>query len=763
MKPALRIILIFIYIGLASPLFSQEERTMAAERVNMAPKIDGILDDEAWQNAAVATDFMQFTPKQDTLSNDKTEVRFVYDNAGIYVAAKMYSDDPSAIVRQLGPRDRLRVTADRFGVLLDTYNDNQNAFFFHVTSAGVQADAKVSAGGNNEDENWDAVWQSAVTFTDEGWIAELMIPYSALRFPKTKQQDWGVNFVRRNSTSREESTWNKLDVTVDGFVQQSGLITGISKQLNLGPFEQAFDENRAFFTEGTELFNRNGLFYSRRVGQRPIDFYNVEDDLLVNEEIIENPANTKLLNATKVSGRTASGFGIGVFNAFSKKSEAIIRDTITNTSRAFQTQAFTNYNIISVDKNLKNNSNIGFINTNVMRADKGRDANVSGMSLRLRDKTNTWALENSFSYSQVFEIDEVSGNNDAERGFSNEIEVAKVSGKLNFGAFHGIESDTFNPNDLGLLFANNSHNMGVFANYNENEAGNTFQEYGGRFNVVRMALYQPNTEQGYEIQGNVYGTWKNFLTNWIFLQYRPTGVKDFYETRQDDFATYFKWPKNFTMATGFSSDFRKRLAIRGRAFYFTAYGHEDFKENGLRLSPRFRVNDKLNIEGEIDLTNRPRDFGYVDEVGSDIIFGERDRYQTMTGLEVNYLFDAEKRFSIEGRQVWDKGEYTGYNTLNNRGELDSNSTYSGTDDFNFSAFNIDANFNWRFAPGSDLDLSYRKSITDFQEDVRSGYFTNFSQTFNADTNDVLNLKISYYLDYNNAKNLFKNKRGRIQQ
>src|SRR5690606_30343996 len=95
--------------------------------------------------------------------------------------------------------------------------------------------------------------------------------------------------------------------------------------LNLSPFEVKFDENRQFFTEGVELFNKGGYFYSRRVGGRPIHYWDVEDSLGEGEEILENPLETQLYNATKISGRTSKGLGLGFFNAVAGSSFAKIK------------------------------------------------------------------------------------------------------------------------------------------------------------------------------------------------------------------------------------------------------------------------------------------------------------------------------------------------------------------------------------------------------------------------------------------------------
>jgi hypothetical protein len=118
------------------------------------------------------------------------------------------------------------------------------------------------------------------------------------------------------------------------------------------------------------------LFYSRRVGARPLHFYSIHNQLGVDERIIENPVESKLLNATKISGRTKNGLGIGFFNAITKPMYAVVEDGNKN-SREIQTNPLTNFNIVVFDQNLKNNSSVSFINTNVLRNGNDYDANVS--------------------------------------------------------------------------------------------------------------------------------------------------------------------------------------------------------------------------------------------------------------------------------------------------------------------------------------------------------------------------------------------------
>ena len=125
----------------------------------------------------------------------------------------------------LSIRDDFNPNLDVAGVFIDTYSDKQNGFFFGITSRGVQLDAKVF----NQDFNnlFNLVWNSKVSINEKGWFAELKIPYSALRFPKTKIQNWNINFARQISRFREESTWQPVNPDLENYLLESGKVKGI--------------------------------------------------------------------------------------------------------------------------------------------------------------------------------------------------------------------------------------------------------------------------------------------------------------------------------------------------------------------------------------------------------------------------------------------------------------------------------------------------------------------------------------------------------
>jgi hypothetical protein len=159
-------------------------------RADSPPKINGILDDECWAIASIASNFLQYDPYHGKLPRFNTEIRLAYDDDAIYIGAFMHDSNPDSIYMQPGIRDNFDLNADFLFVSFDTYNQQQDAYHFGVTASGVQRD------GREADWTFSAVWESSVKIIDSGWVAEFRIPYSALRFPKTDIQTWGLQFIR---------------------------------------------------------------------------------------------------------------------------------------------------------------------------------------------------------------------------------------------------------------------------------------------------------------------------------------------------------------------------------------------------------------------------------------------------------------------------------------------------------------------------------------------------------------------------------------
>ncbi|HEX4933286.1 MAG TPA: carbohydrate binding family 9 domain-containing protein, partial [Gemmatimonadaceae bacterium] len=200
---------------------------ISAVRVTDAIRIDGRLDEAAWAGAPVATGFTQIDPHFGQPATEQTEVRVLYDDEAIYLGARMFDSDPSKIRARLGRRDESLSNADLIEFYLDSYHNRVDGYLFRVTPAGAVRDAVVLAGGG-QDNSWDAVWESSARVDSLGWVAELRIPFSQLRFSAVDgAQTWGLQVARIVARKNEGSHLAYTPPHMAGGPQRWGTLEGL--------------------------------------------------------------------------------------------------------------------------------------------------------------------------------------------------------------------------------------------------------------------------------------------------------------------------------------------------------------------------------------------------------------------------------------------------------------------------------------------------------------------------------------------------------
>ncbi|MCB0642181.1 MAG: hydrolase, partial [Phaeodactylibacter sp.] len=530
-----------------------------------------------------------------------------------------------------------------------------------------------------------------------------------------------------------------LDMTL---IPDFGEARSDNQVLNLSPFEVQFDENRAFFTEGVELFNKGSFFYSRRIGGTPLRHYEVEDELGANDTLLSNPARTQLINASKISGRTESGLGIGVFNAVSARTVARIADRENlDQVRELETSPLTNYNVFVLDQNLKNNSYVSFVNTNVWRSGTAYDANVTGTVFNLRNKQNSYAIGGRGAVSQLYFSDSTG------LGHKYLLSLSKTSGKFTFEFYYNEESDTYDPNDLGFLFNNNERSAGFNFNYNQYEPFGIYNEGGFGAWMGYERLYAPSVFANFNV--NVWG-WlvqKNFFAYGMWADVQPALAYDYFEPRVA--GRYFTQVVNGASGVWISSDYRKKFALDMEVAY------RKFDEPGRQIAtidfnPRYRFSDRFSMQLGLSNYYWFNDVGYVTNPSdAEIIFGRRDRVQFVNTINASYTFTNNMILTFRLRHYWQGVEYRGfYDLLPNGGLQDKD--YNEFSDRSFNSFNIDAIYRWRFAPGSDFFVIWKNSILgegNELDNISYDYGRGFGQLFELPQRNSLSLKLIYYLDY----------------
>jgi hypothetical protein len=196
-----------------------------AVRASGRVSVDGRLDEAAWRSVAPITTFTQVDPVEGAPVSQPTEVRILFDDEAVYLGATLHDDHPVSL--RVARRDAGFNDSDVFAVALDSYHDHQTAFRFVVNASGSKRDEVISSTGSN-DLTWDPVWQSAVRVSDSGWVAELRIPYSQLRFGRTDVQTWGIQLERRIARTQEYAVYAFTPKKLRGGPARFHHLTGMS-------------------------------------------------------------------------------------------------------------------------------------------------------------------------------------------------------------------------------------------------------------------------------------------------------------------------------------------------------------------------------------------------------------------------------------------------------------------------------------------------------------------------------------------------------
>ena len=800
---------LFAFVSISATSQQTEKKKIAAKRIHTPIIIDGEINEAIWKDAPLADKFIALRPTPFRAENpaNATQVYFLYDDEGIYVGGYLHESSRDSISHELVGRDGFGAN-DFIGVIFDTYYDKLNGFEYFVTPLGEQMDAKQAPNpnGDSEDFTWNAVWQSACKIHADGWSFEMFIPYAAIRFGKDKVQDWGLNIVRRRQKSGEQLFWESVDPNVNGFLTQEGLLTGLenikpplrlqfspyfstyqnhdalaaagkSKNsttfnggmdikyglnqaftldmtlipdfgqvqtdnliLNLTPFEQKFNDNRPFFTEGAELFNKGNLFYSRRIP-------------------------TKLFNATKISGRTQKGLGIGVLNAVAKPEYRVEKNAVTGEESKIEVTPLTNYNILVLNQSLKNNSSVSLVNTNVWRSGRAYDANVTAVLLDLYDKKNKWNIGGNVSVSNI-------AGKEAKNivGYAHSIYFGKVSGQFNFNIWQDLVNAKYDKSDLGYFTNNNFMDQGFWAGYNWTKPTNWYNQFrinGNMFYsrlVSAIDLQRPKMmfqNMGYNV--NVNGQLKNLW--WIGGNING-GVNrnDFYEPRV--YGRVFRDKARVYTNLFWESNYAKKLSwggnvSLGKGAYFgrTLLGAGLFGK--VRFSSQFSVDLQVNVE---QTTNQA---GFAAIQADAIYFSKRDVVFVENILNAKYNFTNRMGLSLRTRHYWSRVKPTSFFVLDGDGYLKQPvDPFTGNVKQNYNFVSFDMVYTWQFAQGSFINLVWKNIDENFYRNFEKNYFDNFGKTIGGNGYNNLtqfnsfSVKVIYFLDYLTERNRVRNRNSK---
>lgn len=215
---------------------NQKLKSYVAERVvGKAPVIDGKLNDKAWSEAKWGDDFYQFRPYNGRKATQKTVFKILYNDNNLYVAIRCYDTEPNKIARRLTRRDH--IDGDWVGIAIDSHFDRRTAYGFLVSEAGVKYDGKYTNDNSHSDRTWNPIWYVKTSKDSKGWVAEMRIPLSQLRFAKQPNMTWGLQIMRNIYRNQERDYWQPISQEASGFVSHFGLLKGIH---NIKPRKEIF-------------------------------------------------------------------------------------------------------------------------------------------------------------------------------------------------------------------------------------------------------------------------------------------------------------------------------------------------------------------------------------------------------------------------------------------------------------------------------------------------------------------------------------------
>ena len=732
--------------------------------------------------------------------DSRTEIRILYDNSGIYVGGYCHEKTLDSVSTELAGRDKIG-SNDFVGIVFDTYFDKINGSGFYVTPLGEQYDAKYSNTSGEDDtwnavwyseaklqkDGWTfemRIPYSALRFSSKGKDWGLNI--TRKRVKSGKQYMWNPVLPTVTGFINQEGTWSgiedvkppvrlslspylstyinyypspdpsekKFTQSINGgmdvkyginqnftldmtLIPDFGQVQSDNTVLNLSPFEVKYNENRSFFTEGTELFNKGGLFYSRRVGGQPIHMFDVKGNLDVNEHIVDNPTETKLINATKISGRTQKGFGIGFFNAITKPMYATVEDDKGH-KRKIETNPLTNYNIVVLDQTLKNNSSVSLINTNVWRAGHDYDANVSAAVFDIYDKKNIYNAYGKVATSRLI------GKDKTVNGYAHNLGFAKSGGRFNFNINQDLTDDKYDINDLGLLYNNNELSHYVWFGYKWVKPGKWFNNMYLNYNNNISHRFNDGAYQSYNFNVNLNGQLKNLWYAGVLVSHAFEG-NDFYEPRKPGrvFRTSSSTAFNVWGNTNQAKKYYAEVS-----YYASFKKLFDGRSEEYSLVQRYRFNDKLSVTYSALVSPAYNNAGFAGIDSNDNVIFSRRKINTVENvISTKYNFSKNSGITFRARHYWSEVQARQFYTLNNDGSLAKNNTYKENVNQNFNIFTIDMVYTWQFAAGSFLNVVWKNAIVGFDKNVDHGYFKNLDNTVGSTQNNNLSIKLLYYLDY----------------
>jgi hypothetical protein len=435
---------------LLSPVQALAPPPATAVRTSRPPTIDGHLDDDVWQSAVVIRNFVQRYPIPGGPASEPTEVRVLYDDRALYLGVRCFDSHAAEVRPRLGRRDN-PPESDVVAVGIDPFHDRHSAYYFTVNSAGVQSDA-IMTDGQNDNWNWDGVWDAATSVDATGWTAEIEIPLATLRFRDVPRQEWGFYLYRYISRLHEQDNWVLIPRTESSFVGRFGTLVGVEgvhpglslriipyaaaalrasvqdanlvardpAQVNAG-FDLKYGLTGTLTLDATinpdfgqvevdpEVVNLSAYEVAfpekRQFFLEGLDVFQPASSIIYTRrigaapqsptpqhggDIIELDGPARILAASKLTGNLRPGTAIGVLSAVTDETFARERVGPGPLSPTYRLQAspVTFWNAARIGQVVSDQKVVGLATTQVLRSNGQPDANVLAADFDLRGKSD---------------------------------------------------------------------------------------------------------------------------------------------------------------------------------------------------------------------------------------------------------------------------------------------------------------------------------------------------------------------------------------
>ena len=791
-----------LLISTASLLAGSNPKIATAVRTPKAPRIDGILNEPEWQAAKPVIDFTQRDPYEGQPPTQKTEIRILYDGDALYFGCTMYDTEPSKIVARLARRDD-EILSDVISIRIDSYHDHQTGFEFTINAAGVKVDILQYNDAQEEDESWDGVWDVETRITEEGWVAEVKIPFTVLRFPEKDEQEWGIQFIRRIARNREGDYWVLIGKNESGFVSKFGHLDGIKDVrspnnveilpytvgggrfipsspsfpegrdwtsnagldlkykpiggitvdatfnpdfgqveadpavLNLSTFETFYPEKRPFFVEGSQIvrfttFGGNfgpGLFYSRRIGRALPSVGAPAGGYVLNE-----PRFATIIGAAKVSGKTADGLSIGVLEAITKEENATLVDSNGVKTDAI-VEPFSNYSLFRVRQDVFANSNVGTILTSVNK--RGRlPAFTGGVDWNLKFMDNEYRVDGFWAGSHTT-------NSSGQRisGGAGRATFAKTAGVHWRGSLTiDYTSKEFNINDVGFFRRPNDHGLVSSASYKDD-----VPEDWRQFWVVDATYHYRKNFDGVELFHSVTSSGNLTFTNYWQIGYTLTKDWGLFDDRETRGNGLFNKPPQQSLLLLVGTDPRASVVAQ----VYGVYGRDDRRGRSSTMFAELELKPATNITLELSAsrTTASDQLAWVTNITSPTlisVFADRSTEAWDITTRGTFVFTRDLTLQLYFQYFNAKGKYENFLQMTSPDSFNPDNAFSWGQ-FNRLSFNSNVVLRWEYLPGSTIYLVWSHARDGDDGDFATPFSNNFSRTFALPSENVLLLKISYWL------------------